>query len=502
MFSSNTTVDRRVKMNTINWYSWYLLVLCVSAAVGTMMLYASPKPDFIAWVIFTIGVTLIMIQPRFGIYLTLFFSLVGDKSLIYWYPFHLNFSSPESLLYLHYKLIFSPMEIFLVLTLLAWLVRGQVLHQLYFRKTILLWPVVVFLAFVIFGLLHGILSGGDMNVGLWEARPIFYLPLMLVLTTNLITERGHITVVMWLVAVALLLESMIGIIKFLSMSGGSTNLLAAAFMEHSAAVHMNSLFVFLIGLWIFRAPMKSRAAALMIAFPVLFTYLLSQRRSAFFSLLMAFAFLAFILYRENRSVFWIIVPAVVILFGVYLLAFWNNNGLLGFAARAVKSQFAPDQSSMRDQYSDIYRLMENFNIRYTIRQAPLLGIGFGKMFTMILPLPDISFFVWYRYITHNSIGWIWMKTGVGGFIAMLFVIGLAIMVGVRTLYRVRDATIRAIVLSATLYIAMHFIYAYVDMSWDNQSMTYIGAMLGIIGIAETVSSPRSDQNRSANMLKK
>jgi hypothetical protein len=141
---------------------------------------------------------------------------------------------------------------------------------------------------------------------------------------------------------------------------------------------------------------------------------------------------------------------------------------------------------MRDQASDVYRIIENYNILFTIRSSPLTGIGFGQMFYMVISLPDISFFVWYRYITHNSIGWIWMKTGVGGFISMLFLVGLSIMAGVRVLFRVEDRMIKAVVLTSTLYILMHFIFAYVDMSWDNQSMTYIGTAMGLISCAEAV----------------
>ncbi len=39
---------------------------------------------------------------------------------------------------------------------------------------------------------------------------------------------------------------------------------------------------------------------------------------------------------------------------------------------------------------------------------------------------------------------------------------------------------RAIALTATLYVVMHFMYAYVDMSWDIQSMIYMGLVMGLI----------------------
>jgi O-antigen ligase len=114
----------------------------------------------------------------------------------------------------------------------------------------------------------------------------------------------------------------------------------------------------------------------------------------------------------------------------------------------------------------------------------LTGVGFGNQFINAVPLPDISFFQWWQYMTHNSIIYIWMKAGFGGFLALLVLVGLAIMTGMRVLLRMPQGGLRAAALLAILYVAMHFVYAYVDLSWDSQSMLYVGAMLGLINVLE------------------
>jgi len=291
---------------------------------------------------------------------------------------------------------------------------------------------------------------------------------------------------MSLVMMALFIEGLVGVSYYYTTLRANPGMDPAEIMEHSAAIHMNTVFIFCLALWLFRGPLKTRLTMLILILPILFTYLILQRRAAVLALLFALICLAFLLYRENHKAFWIIVPAAVLLFSLYLIVFWNHPGRLGVPARAIKSQWAPEQASLRDQRSDNYRLAENYDVYYTIRQAPLTGIGFGQMFDMKVPLPDISFFVWYRYITHNSIGWIWMKTGMGGFIAMLFLVGLAIMKGLHALFSMEDRMMRAVVLTAVLYLMMHFTFAYVDMSWDNQSMVYVGAMMGIINCIEGV----------------
>jgi len=130
------------------------------------------------------------------------------------------------------------------------------------------------------------------------------------------------------------------------------------------------------------------------------------------------------------------------------------------------------------------------NTKFTIQQRPLTGVGFGNKFYIIVPMPDISFFVWWEYITHNSILWIWMQAGVGAFISMLILVGMAVIVGVRALWRMPGGDLSAFALMATLYIVMHFIYAYVDISWEAQSMIYVGTMMGLInGIERIVAQP-------------
>src|SRR4029450_7213105 len=100
-------------------------------------------------------------------------------------------------------------------------------------------------------------------------------------------------------------------------------------------------------------------------------------------------------------------------------------------------------------------------------------IGFGQRFARVVPMPDISrLFEWSEYITHNSILWMWMKTGLGGFVGTRVLLGLAVVVGVRALGRLPGAELSAVVLVATLYTVMHVVYACVDMSWDARSTVY------------------------------
>jgi len=490
------TAPAQQRRATLAGLAWLAGLAGLAGTLGLLLLrsgsitssVAGPSPALLGWLLYLLGAAAILYQPRYGVYLLVFLTLVGDGILVPWYPFAKNFSSAESLLYLNNALIFSPLEAYLVLTLLSWLGRAAMRRKLDFYAGALFWPSVAFAGFIAFGLVYGLGSGGSLNIGLWEARPIFYLPLMLVLTSNLLETRAQASNLLWAAMLALFVEGIAGNLYFffeLEMDLGR----AEAITEHAAAIHMNTLFVLVIAAWLYKAS-PARRLALPLALPFVgLTYLATQRRAAFLSLAIALVLIALALYRENRRAFWFIVPPLAVVGLLYIAAFWNSAGTLGLPARAVKSVLVQDTSN-EEYLSNIYRIIENINTEFTIHHAPLTGVGFGKRFFIIASLPDISFFDWWEYITHNSILWIWMKAGLGGFLSMIFLVGLSIVVGVRALWRMPGGDLSAIALTASLYLVMHFLYAYADMSWDNQSMAYVGAMMGLLnGLERIVARP-------------
>ena len=477
------SVPVQMSRASVTWAFWFIGIMGITAVLALFLLIFGTSPAIIGFLLYFIGIAAIIYQPRNGVYLILFLSLVGDAAMVEWYPFNKNFSSVESLFYLHNALIISPLESYLVLTVFSWLGRTVVQRKFTFYTGPLFWPVFIFLAFIIFGLLYGIGTGGNINVALWEARSIFYMPLIFVLISNLFTKREHANYLLWTIMIALFFEGLIGTYIYFIVLGRDLTLVGEI-TEHSAAIHMNTLFIFLLAVWLYKGSWSKRLLLPLMALPVALTYLATQRRSAFIALFIGLGLMALLLYRESRKAFFIIVPIISLIGMMYLAAFWNSTGALGLPAQAIKSVIAEDQASAKDQSSNVYRIIENINASYTIHLRPLTGVGFGQPFHFYVPLPDISSFIWWEYITHNSIAWIWMKTGVGGFVALMFLVGTAVMTGIRVLWNMPRDDMSAIAATAVLYIIMHFIFAYVDISWDTQNMIYIGATLGLINILE------------------
>lgn len=465
------------------------------------MVRSGPSVTDLAWVLFWAVIALMIYQPRFGIYLIVFLGLVGDIKISWWFPFAKNFSSRESLLYWNDSFSFSPLEISIALTAVIWFGRMALERKIRIKQGPLFWAALVFTFFIGLGLLVGLARGGSLNVALWESRAIFYILAMLVLTSNLLTRPEHIKTVIWCIIGALFIEGLIGsreVIFDLQFDFSTIETL----VDHPAAIHINLVLILIAAAWLLKdSSLTLRLLPLVFLPPIILTYIATQRRAAFLTLAVALALLLFFLLRVRRRLFWVVAPPLVVLGLGYLAVFWNSGSALGLPAQAVKSVIAPQQANDKDLSSNLYRITENLNALFTIRQEPLFGVGFGRKFYILYPLPDISFFIWWEYITHNSIIWIWMKSGVFGFMSMAFLIGLSVLKGGRTAVQLPNGDLRVIAVSLTLYLVMHFIFAYVDISWSDQSMMLVGTAMGMLTVLHSLAfqSTPPDQTRPTTL---
>jgi O-antigen ligase len=377
------------------------------------------------------------------------------------------------------------MESYMVLLVAVCLIKGILERKWKFYTGELFLPTVILLFFIFFGFIFGKINGGNTNIALWEIRPFFHMALMFFCVSNLFDRKEHYNHFMAFAVLGILIKSLISSDYYLFVMGGNHTGFDS-FTDHAASIQINSVFVLLLASWIYSKSLLKKFGLFVLFPPLVLVYLVSQRRAAFATLALAIVFLAVLLFLHNRRLFWFIIPASAVVVIVFVAAFWNANGMLGLPARTIKSVFALDTASTRDQSSSEYRVIENINTGYTIEQTPLTGVGFGNKFFVIIPLPDISFYEWWNYFPHNSIIYIWVKTGIGGFIAMLFLFGSTIILGTRVINRTQDVELKTVFATVLLYIIMHFVYAYVDIAWDTQSMVYLGACLAILNTAEKV----------------
>ena len=107
--SQPRTVHYYARRAKVTQAIWGTLLLTITGLVlyKLMFGYKGADPSYIAWTILLASAVGIFYRPRYGIYFTLFFALVGDMTLIWWYPFYKNFSSLESIFYINDSIIIT-----------------------------------------------------------------------------------------------------------------------------------------------------------------------------------------------------------------------------------------------------------------------------------------------------------------------------------------------------------------------------------------------------------
>lgn len=167
--------------------------------------------------------------------------------------------------------------------------------------------------------------------------------------------------------------------------------------------HYYSMFavVALIGLayylWVQKSWMIRLACVVGLA-AVASAYFINDRRTSLVGVVFGFgmlpAFLPFSwLKRYLPKLF-----AAGLAFVLFTAVTWNVDGPLGFVGNTLRSFGSEPGESSGPSYRDL----ENANLLHAVSQRPFTGIGYGKEFDEIYPLPDISqIYDRYRMIPHN-----------------------------------------------------------------------------------------------------
>jgi hypothetical protein len=322
----------------------------------------------------------------------------------------------------HVHVIVTLLELCIGLCLLFWLRRGsKAARRFRFQGGTLAIPLTVFAAMLALGVLNGALQRGNLTVALWEVRGFAMAIAVYVLAGMYLHNETHANQLVW----ALLLGSTVlavdnSLRAIVLLRGTGTNDLA---YDHVDSVVVSFAMLLCLALLAYGGTRAQRRYAVM-ALPVLmFCLLVMKRRAAFPVLAIGIVVFVIFLLRLRPRLFWKFVPPVVVLSLIYLGIFWNNTtSVWGQPARAISSLVNPDP---RDLASNLYRTLEKSDIVANIMQSPLTGIGFGKPYVFYVPLPNLSFWPFWHYETHNAVLWLWMTDGVLGFMAFWWLLGRA-----------------------------------------------------------------------------
>jgi len=172
--------------------------------------------------------------------------------------------------------------------------------------------------------------------------------------------------------------------------------------------------------------------------------------------------------------------SATVLFLAYSVIAWDQQGLLAQPIRAIRGAIDPGSLSARDLSSNWWRELEESNIAYTIKQLPITGVGLGQEYLFEREPPPLTSFIYWRYMTHDAVLWVWLKAGVLGFAAFWALVAQAALVGARLFKRLPTADLKLVALAPMMLLVIQVLFSTVDLGLTySRNMIVLGVVLGL-----------------------
>ena len=397
----------------------------------------------------------------------------------------------------------------------------------------LFWPIGAYIAFVGWGWLHGMASGGDFKISLQEVRSQVYFLVAYLMAVNLMRtpisnsthsregagvgsdsnspfpggERGRgrgvsstLDSILWTIVLSIGFKGILYTVRRLHyVKFGGMAMPDQGVGSHEEAFLFDCFIVLLPVLLLWNVYPKLRRAMWMLMPFVVLGDLACARRAATAALLIVIPILMLAAYRalpaRRRSIAWTTL-ALAMAFAIYFPIYKDGSGMLAQPARAIKSQFAPDA---RDKSSNDYRIAEEADLFATIKSSPVLGYGYGKRMFHAVRIADISkSYAWWDIMTHNQILWVWMRVGTIGFIVFWLMIASIVIAAGRIVQDPASTPENAAVaLFTMLVVAALLIFGLLDLQLSTfRDMLFAGFWTGCVAAMpkprEVDAAPRGD----------
>ncbi len=376
----------------------------------------------------------------------------------------------------------NPAELLMVSGVAIWLLRGLFGRTLQFKESPLLRHYSLYLALVLFALLHGISVGGNTTIGLWEVRAPVYAALALFLALNLLRTEQHLNVLSWVIVAGTGIKGIQGAWRYLVTYGRKYDgMLRNSLLEHDEAFFFPAFYIFVLLLFIFEGSRRQKQVALLLFPFVIIADLANKRRASTANLVICLLVLLIILFKVlvqyRARIIQLVVIGAVLTSG-YVGAFWNSNAAIAQPVRAIKSNFEPDP---RDESSNHYRDLENEGLMRAIREHLVFGQGYGIELPLVPGMADVrDLSPFMLYMPHNSILWVWWRTGTIGFVLFWAALGSAIIRNCLLARSTSDPTIRRWALFAIALVVMHMLMAWLDVGlFSYRQIVYIWIVLAV-----------------------
>lgn len=375
----------------------------------------------------------------------------------------------------------QPADLLPVAIFVIYLIRSAGTERRWWPRTQLSLAVAAVFAAMLVAEINGIVHHGNQRWSFFECRPFVYFAAAYLLTSVMIRTRSAVRALLWAIVAANLVKSVQAVYVWTQTSTWKPK--PEDLVSHEVAVFFTLYFVVVAALWVFNLPSRLRKVGTWGVPLVVFANMVNDRRAAWLLLGGALMVLIATGYRvvpERRRVLRRVIIVTLVGSVVYLPAYWNHtDGTLGAPADAVRSAFSP---SARDALSNEYRVDEDANLQFNIKQNGLLGSGFGQLIDYALPMPGLvtAGDAGITYVPHNSVLFLMMDMGFFGAAAFWSMLGAGIIAGCR-LARCPDRLLAAVGAIGAAMVVAWALEGAVDMGFTFVRIAMVmGCLLGLI----------------------
>lgn len=337
-------------------------------------------------------------------------------------------------------------------------------------------------AAIVFTWLVGKWHGGANNsMAVWQIDRVMYLPAVFLLCQAAFTQPNDYLAVGKVAMAAAVLRAL----QAMYVRAVVPETFDPVFQESSlpyTTTHHDSLlfataFVVLVAMLFERVGRKSIWLTVL-AGPILMGGMIANdRRLVWIDIMLVLIAIYFVteqsaFKRRLRRVVFVAVPLVA----TYVAVGWGAKGGIFKPVNIIRS--AVDSSS---DGSTAWRDLENFNLIYTIRQRPIVGIGYGHGFWEAWPMPVVDYAL-ERFIPHNSILGLWCYGGYIGYsgITLLWVVGIYF--ALRAYYNTKIPMEKAAALVAMGVVIIYYAQCFGDLGLGAWTCVFlVGPALAIAG---------------------
>jgi hypothetical protein len=371
----------------------------------------------------------------------------------------------------------SPADLLLLALLTMWILKRETAETTSIPRSAVTYSIAAVVLAAIVGLAVGQAHGGELRTALTEVRPYTYLGIAYLVATVFTTRLSVIHTALWALVLGSGFKAAQAFNSFMTVRHQIPR--PDYIVGHEEALFF-SLFILLTAcLWIFEVRGRLRTTATVLFPLVLVADLVNSRRAAWLILggeLIVLTVVTIVAVPARRRFMGKMVALTLVISAVYFPAYWNHSGALAGPARAVKSAVAPNT---RDESSDLYRMQENVNLEFNIREGGAIGRGFGVPIDYfgITDLTSIDPLI--RFVPHNGVLYILMRMGLLGGIAFWSLLGAAIITGCRLARsRNREVAVFGTLLACT--VVGYALEGYNDQGFFMYRIAFVmGTLLGL-----------------------